>query len=274
MVKPLKPVKHSVPKVNLNNTKKVDRFRIDPKKTAQDTGDIELTSLSVSANGTYYAPDGKAYKTVVVDIGEYKAPGLSLSITPATTLYDITVDTLKDLVIIANATKNTNNISRIEIFVNGVSVKTVTDMPSGGIVNYTQSYDPATNTDQTIKAIVTDSAGKSVTVTKEIKFVGKTYYGTVGPDVTSVTEAIVTGLSNSLKGSKDFVFSGITMDYGKVLYAYPASFGEISSIKDTKNNIDYSESFAKSNVNVGDIVYNAYLLTDPVAAEDVQITFA
>ena len=64
------------------------------------------------------------------------------------------------------------------------------------------------------------------------------------------------------------------MDYGNVVYAYPAIFQNLSSIKDLVNNINYTSSFTKTTVTVDGISYNCYTQNDPSASTDVQLTFA
>ena len=115
------------------------------------------------------------------------------------------------------------------------------------------------------------STSKSISV----KFVGKSYYGTVNADVGEPTEAVVKALQNNvLKDTKGLKYEHITMDYGKVVYAYPASFGDLTSIKDVKNNLNYFESFSKITVSVDGLLYNCYTQIDPSASTDVELTFA
>ena len=48
-------------------------------------------------------------------------------------------------------------------------------------------------------------------------------------------------------------------------YAYPASFGGLSSIKDA-NNFEYLGSYTRTAVTVDGTAYDVYTLTDPVTA--------
>ena len=57
------------------------------KKGSEDTGDIQLIEKEINTNGTFYAPEGYAFKSVKVEIKEFVAPGVTLSITPSTTMY-------------------------------------------------------------------------------------------------------------------------------------------------------------------------------------------
>ena len=61
---------------------------------------------------------------------------------------------------------------------------------------------------------------------------------------------------------------------GKVYYAYPTSFGALTSIKDLVNNLNYTTSFTQSTVSVDGMDYYVYLQIDPAAATNVELTFA
>ena len=118
--------------------------------------------------------------------------------------------------------------------------------------------------------------GTPMTTTKSItvKFVGKSYYGTVGDSVGEPTDVIIKALqNNTLKDVKKLVYSHITMDYGKVVYAYPASFGALTKISDEKNNINYTNSFTRTTVTVDGISYYCYTQTESSASSDVELTF-
>jgi hypothetical protein len=77
-----------------------------------------------------------------------------------------------------------------------------------------------------------------------------------------------------LKDTKNYVYDGITTDWGKVCYAYPSSFGNLSSIKDAINNLNYTTSFTKTTVTVDGVEYVCYTQTNASAATDIQLTFA
>ena len=65
------------------------------------------------------------------------------------------------------------------------------------------------------------------------------------------------------------------MDYGKVVYAYPASFGNLSSIRDIPNNIQYwPDSFTKITLNIDSISYNVYYQNESSASEGISLTFS
>lgn len=252
--------------------------------TALSSGAKLEQNLTVS-NPVGMATNGKTYiknttlETVIRDmLIKEVAPNISLAIVSSTTLYDVVDTVVSAITMKATCTKNTYNLSKVEFYLNNVLKHTQT-ISTNGTYTYDMIWDIPTNTDFTLKAIVYDSksgtpmsASKSITV----KFVGKSYYGTINADVGEPTEAIIKALQNNvLKDTKNLTYNGITMDYGKVVYAYPASFGNLSSIKDIPNNLQYwPNSFTKITVNVDQIPYNVYYQNDPSASNDVSLTFS
>ena len=206
------------------------------------------------------------------------APSLTLAIVPSTTLYDVVDTVISAITMKATCTKNTYNLSKVEFYLDNV-LKYTQNISASGTYQYDMTWAIPTNTDFTLKAVVYDSkSGTPMSTNKSItvKFVGKSYYGTVSADVGEPTEAIIKSLQNNvLKDTKNLTYSGITMDYGKVVYAYPSSFGNLSSIKDIPNNIQYwPNSFTKIVVNVDSIPYNVYYQNEASASEGIDLTFS
>ena len=195
--------------------------------------------VGMATNGKTY-PVGTSLETILRDmLIKEIAPGLTLSIVPSTTLYDVVEDRVSTVKMKAAVTKNTYTLSKVEFYLDS-TLKQNTPITSPGTYEYDVNFSPATNTNFTVKAIVYDTkTGPPMSTTKSIsvKFVAKSYYGTVGADVGEPSEAIIKSLQNrTLKDTKSLTYSGITMDYGKVVYAYPASFGALTYIKDEVNN--------------------------------------
>lgn len=238
---------------------------------------VSNTVGSAMAGKTY--PKGTSLEAIIRDmLIKEEAPTLTLTITPSRTLYDVVEETVSAITMSAAVGKKTYPLSKVE-FYDGNTLRFTQPVTIPGTYTYNMTWAPATNSDFTLKAVAYDSrtgtplsTSRSVTV----KFVAKSYYGTVDSTVGEPTEAIIKSLGNrTLKDTKNLTYSGITMDYGKVVYAYPASFGNLSSIKDVPNNIQYwPNSFTKTVVNVDGISYNCYTQNDPSAAEDIQLTFS
>ena len=74
--------------------------------------------------------------------------------------------------------------------------------------------------------------------------------------------------------NKAMTWSGISMDYGKLCYAYPKSFGALTSIKDA-NNVDYINSYTRTEVtlteNGNSVVYYCYLLKDAAGVSSLML---
>lgn len=220
---------------------------------------------------------GTSFETILRDILiKQEPPAITVTLTPPDTLYDVVDDMVSSIGIKTVVTKKTNNVKEIEFFVNDVSVRKITSgVASGGIFNYTHDFDLPTNEDFTIKVVCKDIEDLSTTKSILVKFVGKTYYGFVDPAIGEPTEAQIKALQNNvLKDVKGFVYKNITFDYNKVVYAYPKSFGELSSIKDIENNINYTNSFTKTFVTIDEMDYVCYIQNDASQSVGINITFA
>ena len=232
--------------------------------------------IGSATNGKIYPKDTKI-ETVIRDmLIKEVAPSLTLAIVPSTTLYDVVDTVISAVTMKATCTKNTYNLSKVEFYLDNV-LKSTQNISANGTYQYDMTWATPTNTDFTLKAVVYDSkSGTPMSTSKSItvKFVGKSYYGTVSADVGEPTEAIIKSLQNNiLKDTKNLTYNGITMDYGKVVYAYPASFNALTYIKDEKNNFSYFESFTKTSLTIDSIPYFCYTLNEPVQADSVELVF-
>ena len=63
------------------------------------------------------------------------------------------------------------------------------------------------------------------------------------------------------------------MTYGKVVYAYPKSLGTLTKIMDNENNVNYTTSFARTELTIDNIDYYVYTQIDPSAADNIKIDF-
>ncbi len=116
-----------------------------------------------------------------------------------------------------------------------------------GVLNYTKS-----------DGTTSGQVEKSATYT----FVMASYYGAV--TIAPTDKAGITALTKNVKNSKAQTAT-FTLSNQRSCYCYPASFGNLSSIKDA-NNFEYLSSYTKTNVTVDSVSYNVYTLTDPVTA--------
>ena len=272
--------------VNVDNANKTITFTLAADGSQHTIQFDELTTTTTReivasiTQGNIYPgkvyPIGTEYETILEDlITQYLKPEVKLTIEPTKTLYDIVNDTVDKITMYATVTKKTSDVAQVEFFVNGTSKNVVTNnVASGGLFEYI--FEPATpiNADATFKVTVTDTKNESASATKTIKFVAKSYYGIVDANTGAPTEAIIKTLNGEIKDTKNYVYEGITTDWGKVCYAYPASFGNLTSIKDTVNNLNYTNNFTKTTLTVDGIEYVCYTQTNASAAVDIQLTFA
>ena len=281
-----KKVAMGLTSVNVDNVNKTITFTLVADGSQHTLQFDELTTTTTReivasiTQGNIYPgkvyPVGTEYETILEDlVTQYLKPEVKLTIEPATTLYDIVNDTVDKITMYATVTKKTSDVARVEFFVNGTSKNVVTNnVSSGGLFEYI--FEPATpiNADATFKVTVTDTKNETASATKTIKFVAKSYYGIVDANTGAPTEAVVKTLNGVLKDTKNYVYEGITTDWGKVCYAYPASFGNLTSIKDMVNNLNYTTEFTKTTLTVDGIEYVCYTQTNASAATDIEITFA
>lgn len=242
-------------------------------------GKIEgsVTTQAIDFNGVNH-PVGSPLEEIILAILDflqpYEKPTVTLSLNPSTTLYDVVTQTLPVIKMTANVTKKTEDVKQIDFLVNDVIKQSVTTgVANGGSFSYAFTPPADTNTNTTFKVVVKDIKDGEGVSTKVVKFVANSYYGIVDDGV-NPTEALVKNMNKVLKDVKGHKYSGITTNYGKVCYAYPSSFGALTSIKDLVNNINYTASFDKTIMTIDGIEYFMYLQIDPSAANNVEITFA
>lgn len=234
------------------------------------TATVEIGTVT---SGKTYAK-GTSLEQIIRDmLIKYNPPAITLSATPSTKLYDIVTDTVATILLKANVTKKTEPVTKVSFYADSALINEVTaGVASGGNFQYQYTPDVPINTDITFKATATDGEQTS-TSTFTIKFVAKSYYGICDADVSDPDETAIKSGTSILKDTKNLTYSNITTDWGKVFYAYPKSFGTLTYIKDEVNNINYFDSFQRSEKTVDGIVYYCYTLIDPTAAENNQIVF-
>ena len=93
------------------------------------------------------------------------------------------------------------------------------------------------------------------------------YYGVIEGNSISDTN----GLSNVLRTSKGSTLT-FNMANQRVVYMYPKSFGNLTSIKDA-NNFDYINSYTLTNMTLDNVEYNVYILTDAVTINGFKQIF-
>ena len=194
----------------------------------------------------------------------YLAPGVTLTITPSTTLYKVGT-TVTGLVAKVTVTKKSEDITKIEFLVNDVIKETVTtDVANGGTFNYTvEDF----TTDTTIKAIVYDTSS-NVPKTSTVKFVNPYYCGTTDDVPTADTIVTLTELVEA-KGSKTRT---ITCANKHVVIAYPASYGKLTSILDG-NGFENLTDYTNIQETINDVSYEIYYTTGKKTLTNFKYTY-
>lgn len=144
-----------------------------------------------------------------------------------------------------------------------------TQVYTDGTTVYVETYTTPISTNTTFAATVEHKGDKRVRKEQKMTFVNPIYIGAVNTLIPSTTEitAFPELLRESYKGSYT-----VTMNDQRTCIAYPASMGNISSIKDT-NNFEYINSFTKTTDTINGETYNIYVLTDAVTAQNFKWTF-
>ena len=88
-----------------------------------------------------------------------------------------------------------------------------------------------------------------ITKTADIKFIAKSYFGVIeDPDTVSVaTVSALTALEKNINKGITKIFNAT---YGRFVWAFPASLGNINSVKDMVNNINYTDSVTKKTMTI------------------------
>lgn len=234
---------------------------------------LEATTTIGSATGKTYAAGTKLEDIIRDILTTYQKCSIAVSLNPTQELYDVVEDTLDKIITTATVTKGTNDIIEVSFFVDGIELKEITSgIADGGTFSYEHIFSTPTNQTFTIKVTATDGK-QATTVTKTITFIGKSYFGTVGEDVEIPTEFEIKNLQNNvLKNTRKLTYSGIQVDYGKVLYAYPKSLGALTKITDADGR-DYTASYKSGEVTVDGIEYLYYILIDAMGTDDGYQSF-
>lgn len=204
------------------------------------------------------------------------APVVSASITnPSNGGVKEKGDTQNVTKIRVNVTKKSSNITKVEIFDGSSSLGSKTDgVANGGTFDF--DVNVSVDTNKGFQAKVTDAAGKTTSAnTGSFNFVYPYYYGTVA-NAAAANESTIKGLTKQVvtKGNKTYTFN---LNNNCACFAYPASYGNLKSIKDP-NNFEVLDTFTKSVVQITGLDgtpqnYNVYV-NAAATASGFAFTFA
>lgn len=172
----------------------------------------------------------------------------------------------------------TNPTLRLQINSLGTGTPTNINFYVGSTLVDTQPYVPGTNvytysyvgtitstssTKVTLDYNKSDNTPATLTATKSYIFVYASYYGAIS--MATPTDTDVKALTKNVKNTKAFTYNNIALNDERICYAYPVSFGNLTSIKDA-NNFEYIGSYTKYTMTIDSVSYNVYVLTDPITA--------
>lgn len=165
---------------------------------------------------------------------------------------DITKVTLRRNNVVVYESTELKNYSDEVTLKHGEKVSyTITVEYGDGIIKNTTEGDPYPST--SIKA-----GFKSKTIV--VNGMANSYYGTIGDKVFDVSD--IGGFTAIRNLAKSFTMT-YKLDNQKSVYIYPATHGELSSIKDI-NNFEYINSYNFSVITYDEVSYNLYVMTDAV----------
>lgn len=146
-----------------------------------------------------------------------------------------------------------------------------------GTNSYTYTFTPAEaiTANTTVKVVIKytkkDGSTSSLQYSKTYTFVNDCYYGLCS-GVPADTDILAMS-KTTLKSSKGYTDT-FNPSNQRIVYAYPSSLGNLSSIKD-QNNFEYlTGSYTKFTTTINGETYNVYYLTDPVTATGLKQVFA
>ena len=200
----------------------------------------------------------------------YIAPSVNLSVTPTNSLREYG-DNITSVDLSANTTKNTNDITSVEFFRDGSSIHVVSSpSASGGTETYTDSTGVSSNT--TYRVDVSDGT-QTVSDSESYNFVYPYYHGTGAPGLTPSEVQNLTKLIES-KSNKVVYESPSSEVY---YFAYPASYGSLSSILDS-NGFEIIGDFTETDETFSmldgtDQTYKVYEFNNLTTQTDFKITY-
>lgn len=141
------------------------------------------------------------------------------------------------------------------------------------LLNFTEQYTiKGVSQSSTYKVTYYLNNGNTKSATTSITFNPYSYYGVVNEDVNDIDEILLSSLTPILLSSKGYTIT-VTQDNQKNCFIYPSKFGELTSIKDSKN-YELIGSYTKISKILNGKSYYAYLLTDASTVENYKIIFS
>lgn len=236
-------------------------------KSLVDTGSLGSTTANVTANvevggimvGDVVEEGTDIQKLVEKLLIKYYPPTVTLTATPANKVVEVGESINVELT--AAVTKKSLDVASV-IFSDGTAAVNVTE---GGSFSH-EIADPVTDT--TTFSVTVSDGKKEVSSSVKYTFVNPYYTGVVNADAVNV-DITTLGKKIEEKGKKKYSYEPRNQ---YVVFAYPASYGDLTSILDI-NGFEQLPSFDKTSVTVGTVAYTVYTTATPVS-NDMTYTFA
>ena len=181
-----------------------------------------------------YTSDGISLVKLIDDmLHPYKAPSVSLSITPNNTLYELGA-TISSLTLKATTTQGSNDITSLVFLKNG------SPLPSTSGSTLTQSN---IRTDVTYSAYVSDNINRINSNSINIKFINPIYIGSLSEVNSTNIKAMTKKIVNV--GSQSYTY---TINNKKMCIAFPNGW-TLKNIIDP-NGFNITQSFTSETVNI------------------------
>lgn len=203
-------------------------------------------------------------------LNPYQAPSVSLSSSNSFGTKEVG-EVISSMTLTANVTKKTNNISSVRFLRDNTQIGTVTAKPSGGA--HTFSYTSPVSTNSTFKVEVNDGRS-TVTSQGSYSFIRPMYNGSLERDCASITSSDIISLSKTLTGKSNRTIP-YTHNDKRMIFAYPSSYGTLTSIIDQNGfeNINGFDTKVLLVNNNGTSDYRIYVSKDLNTITNFSMTF-
>lgn len=209
----------------------------------------------------------------------YTGPLITLSASGSSTVRE-KGNTVTSTNLTATTTKRSDPIAKVE-FYQGATLLSSDDpatYPSGGSLVYAYSTPFSDNISFTAKVTDNGATGGPSTITSNTSSFTFVYPYFSGAGTPSLSAASVTGLTKDVRTSTSSLNKSFTTANGDVYYfAYPASYGALTSIKD-ENNFETIGDWTLRTENITGLdasaqSYRIYEFNNPVVAGTTDYTF-
>lgn len=234
--------------------------QLDDIKTELSAFQTQLTAILSSIDGI----------NLNIEVLSNVKPLVNLSLSPSQEIYN-DGESINSVVVNYNITKGNENIDKVEVYKNGSLISTIISNILNGANSYVDGN--VINSDTEYKVIIYDKYNTITSNTKKYSFVNDYYFGVI--DDVAITETLIKGLNN-YKGLKENLSETFSPNNKKILFAYPQSYGDLSSIIDTEN-FDMIDGFTKSIINLTlnsvQVPYNVYISNNLIIDTNVILNF-